>query len=668
MHLQFDKTTDSCKISFPYDASKVKLMKILGGEFDGKTKTWEVKEPVLVETLARLSKADGPEATLDAGALRDYIQGQIDESQTSVDTPIKLEVPPGRRLKHAQYSAIRWVLRHPATLEGDPMGSGKTIICAVAANHLKSKRVLVVCRASAKANWRREWRAWNMMAYNGETTVGYAMGSFWPGTDVVIVNHDIIDRFRTKYKYDNKERKYLKDENGDLIIEKVGQIDEVDWDMVVVDECHRIKGLKAIRTRAIIGHRSRGTVAQVPIPAPRKIAMSGTPLLNRPHEIWPSAYWLWPKSFPSSHLFGMKYCGGQKKGKFGWNFTGASNEKELNARLRLLGMIARPKSITHKDIPTKMRSIVEFEVHGLSFLFEQERAMAKALDDGTIEFKSKATAAVVFKEDQEFRNAMRRLGDSVVEKKAELRRIRRDVAMASISYFVADAKECLKEHKKVALYCWHRNVAEALKDAFPNAAMIHGGVPAEARQSEVDRFQRDDECRVFIGTIAAAGESITLTAATCLNFVEFSDVPGDMLQAEDRIHRIGQKEEIHIRYLCPEGSAWAVMAGNIITKAEIIERCVGVIRERLMEIPVSLSDDDMPASNIPYPDLELLADQVQTYEDAPLREKMRMVAQGKIRGKLHKMDQVVAARLCNVVGWSELQQAMAEHITRRYQG
>ncbi len=102
-------------------------------------------------------------------------------------------------------------------------------------------------------------------------------------------------------------------------------------------------------------------------------------------------------------------------------------------------------------------------------------------------------------------------------------------------------------------------------------AIITGGSNEAERQDAVDRFQNDPRCRIFIGNITAAGVGITLTASSYVVFAELDWVPGNMSQAEDRCHRIGQTETVLVQHIVLDQSLDARQAKVLIAKQQVID-------------------------------------------------------------------------------------------------
>jgi hypothetical protein len=121
----------------------------------------------------------------------------------------------------------------------------------------------------------------------------------------------------------------------------------------------------------------------------------------------------------------------------------------------------------------------------------------------------------------------------------------------------------------------HKSVIRKIKDVFGDRAVtLTGDSSMDQRQSAVDRFQTDESVRYFVGSIKAAGVGITLTAASYVLFAELDWTPGAMTQAEDRCHRIGQRDNVLVHHMVLDGSMDARMAQTLIRKQEIADKAL----------------------------------------------------------------------------------------------
>ena len=113
---------------------------------------------------------------------------------------------------------------------------------------------------------------------------------------------------------------------------------------------------------------------------------------------------------------------------------------------------------------------------------------------------------------------------------------------------------------------------DGLRDAFGAACVIFDGRMNDQQKAEaVAKFQGDRGVRVFVGSIRAAGLGITLTAASLVTFAELDWTPAAMVQAEDRLHRIGQRDAVLVQHLVVDGSIDQRMSALLIQKSEMID-------------------------------------------------------------------------------------------------
>jgi SWI/SNF-related matrix-associated actin-dependent regulator 1 of chromatin subfamily A len=143
---------------------------------------------------------------------------------------------------------------------------------------------------------------------------------------------------------------------------------------------------------------------------------------------------------------------------------------------------------------------------------------------------------------------------------------------------VDDVVEHLKEiDHQVVVMAHHKDVVEGIKLGLEavgkTVVTLTGDCNQAHRQNAVDTFQAN-KADVFIGTIGAAGVGITLTAASHVVFAELSWVPGDVSQAEDRCHRIGQQDSVLVQHLVVDGSLDARMAEVLVKKQKILDRAL----------------------------------------------------------------------------------------------
>ncbi len=125
---------------------------------------------------------------------------------------------------------------------------------------------------------------------------------------------------------------------------------------------------------------------------------------------------------------------------------------------------------------------------------------------------------------------------------------------------------------KVVCFMHHHSVAHKLPSRVCRRVRRHNReTPMPDRQAAVERFQKDPGCKLIIGSFGAMGVGHTLTASPVV-MAELDWVPGNVSQAEDRCHRIGQKNSVLVQHLVVEGSLDATMAKRIVSKQKIIDR------------------------------------------------------------------------------------------------
>jgi SWI/SNF-related matrix-associated actin-dependent regulator of chromatin subfamily A-like protein 1 len=446
---------------------------------------------------------------------------------TSIPSPAGLSYFP------FQAEGIYFALSRPGTLLADEMGVGKTVQAVGVINADPTiGKVLIVCPASMRIPWRRELERWLVRPLNvGVVGVDRLNGEeLFLHSQVVIINYDRLHNFKAL-------------------------LQSCQWDLAILDECHYCKSPEARRTKAAIGIQAR-----------RRMALSGTPLQNRPAELLPMLTWLDPIHWPKSgwHDYALCYCRAFWNG-FAWDTTGASNLPELASRLRETVMIRRTKSEVLPELPPKFRSVIEISPTA------HLKAIVQREMDAFIQVERTRQPAK-----EEYTRAAKRLGVDYERIDWEhLSAARHQTALAKVPLVVEFVQEALESGSgKITIFAHHRDVVANLADGLVKFSPVSlvGGMSPEAKQAAIDTFQNDPTCRVFIGNIEAAGVGITLAPASShAVFAELSWVPAELTQCEDRLHRIGATGSILIHHLVLEGSLDAIMVRILIAKQAVLD-------------------------------------------------------------------------------------------------
>ena len=278
---------------------------------------------------------------------------------------------------------------------------------------------------------------------------------------------------------------------------------------VLVHNCQRFQNSKTKWTKA-------GKILVQGVP--QLLALSGTPMLNRPYELYPMLNMLWPEHYKSSWTFSQQYCNPKWK-RWGWDHSGAANLDQLNAELLSLGMVRRRKRDVLKDLPEKVWRTVPM---ALSNEAEYREASTNFLGWLKRTATHKVHAA------------------SKAEQLTRITYLLQLIAKLKLRSVCDWAIEFLEQSdEKLILFCVHVEAARVLRKRIPFVSVgIDISMTAKQRHLVVEQFQTDPKVRLFVGT-AASGVGINLTAASEVGIVELPWRPGDLSQWVDRSHGNG---------------------------------------------------------------------------------------------------------------------------------
>ena len=417
-----------------------------------------------------------------------------------------------------QNDGVAFLKARKAALLADEPGLGKTVQAICAAEEIGAETILVICPKSAVGNWSREFRRW------------------WPGGPTPrVVNFDIY----SVRDPDNEEK-------------LVGLLD-VAWDLVVIDEAHRLKTPSTLRTKNIYG--------RVTPNAKNVWLLTGTPTPNHNGEIYTHIRALVPQYIPhptrggylTAEEFEDRFCNVSVHPDYGRRILGNKDTQKLKELIAPF-TLRRMKGDVLRDLPP-----LRFEHH--------------PLDNWNKKMRDKVGQAEIPPEVRE-EDLIAWLRSNEVHIATE-RRLTGLVKVPGVVEVVSDLYDA--GVTKQIVFAHHRDVLDSLQEKIKGlkGVRIDGSTPAKERDKAVDAFQNDPTVTLFYGQIAACGEALTLTAASDVLFAEYSWTPSDNYQAACRAHRIGQNNGVIARFLTLPGSIDEVIGRVMARKAREIAELFG---------------------------------------------------------------------------------------------
>jgi SWI/SNF-related matrix-associated actin-dependent regulator 1 of chromatin subfamily A len=462
-----------------------------------------------------------------------HIWGKIFESEELHDFWLpKSAIPANRERKveidYSKYSnrpplnhqkeAIEKLVGNDKFILADDMGLGKTTSTVIAALESGIKKVLIVCPASLKINWKRE------IANYTDRSVSIIEGKIWESADFVIINYDILKNF-----HDPQDRK-----NSVILNEG--------FDLIVADEAHYIQNTQAARTK--IANDIINKVGKVWL-------LTGTPMTSRPMNYYnllnlvesPVAFnWM---GYVRRYCNGYQFTVGRKKI---WNVQGASNLEELRDRIK--PQVLRRLKEDILDLPDKIITPIYLKLKSRDYeelMGEYYRWFDQSNESGSL--------TVQF---------------------SKLMKVRQVIAEEKIKNTCEIAENIVEQGKKVIIFTNFTDTLNQITEHFGKTAVkLDGSMSKQERQRAVDSFQEDEKIQVFVGNIKAAGVGITLTAAEAVIMNDLSFVPSDHSQAEDRAYRYGQKNNVLVYYPIFENTIESIIYDILQNKKNIFEIVMG---------------------------------------------------------------------------------------------
>ena len=445
----------------------------------------------------------------------------VPKNQLVVNTERKVEVDYGPYSHRIPYDhqkiAIEKLLGNDKFILADDMGVGKTTSGTIAALESGANKILIICPATLKFNWKRE------IEHYTKEKVGIVEGKKWDDGKFVIINYDILKNFHSQEK------------------EGPTKIMDYGFELVIVDEAHYISNSKAQRTK-LVNYMVKKIV--------KVWLLTGTPMTSRPMNYYNLLRIVESRVARNWVGYVRRYCDGYQITRGGrkiWLTSGASNLEELRERTKQKVLRRLKEEIL--DLPDKIITPIFLELKSS----EYEKEVGEYLDWAN-ENKNQSLSIQLNK----------------------LMKIRQLIANEKLKNTFELIDQCLEQDKKVIVFT---NFTEPLMEIWSKykkiAVPLYGQMKKEQRQESVDKFQTDPNTKIFVSNIVAGGVGITLTEAEVVIFNDLSFVPASMAQAEDRAFRIGQKNNVSCLYPIFDNTVERIIYNIVEKKKRIIDTVMG---------------------------------------------------------------------------------------------
>ncbi|HUB72686.1 MAG TPA: SNF2-related protein [Solirubrobacteraceae bacterium] len=420
----------------------------------------------------------------------------------------------GGELKPFQRAGVSYLLARRRAFLADEQGLGKTIEALAALQAADAFPAVVVCPASLKLNWVRELERW-LPGRSVRTLAGTGAASADGAADVTVLNYEIVAA-------------------------RMQELCACAPRALVLDESHYCKNPSAKRTQAV-----QRLAAAVPADG-LVLALSGTPVMNRPAEL-----------IAQLRILGRLEEFGSPA-RFSQRFRGADAHLRLHWHLRARCFVRRLKAEVLPQLPAKTRSVVPVELDNELEYRLAERDLVAWLRSQPLDLRElDAKVAAALRAERLVRcNALKLLA-----------------ARGKLHAALAWMHDFCSSGERLVVFAGHREIQRAVLARFPGALHVLGEDGAAARDAAVRAFQEPDDGaanQLIVCSTDVAGHGLTLTRSSNVAFLELDWTPAKHDQAEDRCHRIGQQDAVNAYYLLAAGTIDETISSLLERKRAVI--------------------------------------------------------------------------------------------------
>lgn len=437
-----------------------------------------------------------------------------------------------KKPRNYQMDYLYYAVNHGNHINGSSVGTGKSLCSVLYAEMLDLFPCMVVCPASVKSGWLREWKETNPNRRVSIISTSSPPEDF--EADVIVINYDILGKRVTK-------------ENGKTSLEiRLDGMKKKSFSLVIADEIHFLKNRKSIRSKSF-----KKLIHKVP----SVIGLTGTLIMNRPAELLNILMLIEriKEIAPEDqyhHYFFERYCN-MKETNFGMDISGASNIKELNRLLKECCYFQVSKRDALKELPPISENVVECEI-------TNKRAYKKAKGDLLQFIEDK------FKDEEKVEKAARA---EFLVKLSTLKQLSLEGKEKFIKKWVEEWMEA-NEEEKLLVFASQSTILTKIAEEFKEGLLITGGTTTKKRDEILQKFFSQKESRVLFANIGCLGTGVDGLQKVCSNMaiLELPPRPSDLVQVIGRLERSGQENPVTIQYLLsPETidqDLWEMLKGK----------------------------------------------------------------------------------------------------------
>ena len=516
-----------------------------------------------------------------------------------------------RKIKNHQKEAVQFLISRKKCILADDMGTGKSTSLTVASIEGNFDAILIICPASLKSNWFNELTNYvsekdisiiggvNEMKKNEiEKYLGYGEGKSgknlnelkeeakergkWTDNRYVIINFDILDDVYKVSRAKTKEGIEKAMENSPMLKFLLNK-----KSLIIIDEAHKLSNNTSDRYKIIKDLINKSN--------PHSIYLStGTPITNDPANYFNLLSLLNDPLTIDREFYYMRYCDAfkmpineqqkQKKQQLTQEFLNSHNKNTwydltVEEKKSLNDIIN--KRVIQKIIPKGGKNLEELKMQTAHVYLRRTKddigdLPPKYIHERVFELNKEQMAE--YKKLWDEYEAAKLEEDSSKELNKELIEgglYRKYLSNQMVPNTIKLAEKCLARGEKIVIACCYDDELYTLRDYFKDKCVIYNGkMSLKEKDEAIKKFNSDPNVMIFIGNIIAAGVGITLTSSRVVIFNNFSYVPGDNSQFQDRVHRIGQTRDVHIFYQFFKDTQYEKMWNTVLSKSLIINQVI----------------------------------------------------------------------------------------------